>query len=617
MAALYDGDGNRLFTMDYTGENNDRWDIWIPECGGNADSVDDSAKDAMKELAGLVSWRDRRDYTITEYVNDVTKENEEVLAELNPRGKVTTAYTYGYNRESADVYGDTQYYLYDGQGNVSRISSEWGRVKETYNYDPYGNLTYGIPDNVNYYGFNGESSNLATGLQYLRARYYNPQNGNFITEDTYAGQISNPLTLNRYDYVSNNPVNYIDPSGHFGVFEQLGKDIGNFMKDPGTAIMEGLGAAWDGITSFGNKWNAYQQNQQYEHQLVAELVTGNLTKPGKTDKIASGTVEKLTDDKGTDTDSTKAEDKSNPLLEKVNQIAAVNEQQRQAELEIHQAYCDGLAELDKDGAIAAGIGVIAATGVATFLTGGGTTPQLISSIVGGLVGAIVHYIFADGDKEAAAAEGFMWGTITGVTLSTIGTTVGLLAELIPAIGIPAVAFALEGFLETTVEEFIYMQQGGTVSLAVFLTDWGWNSFTNGTNEPMRKLREWFKGKVGEGDSLFKKLLKFGDDHIPSPAEKETVEEILEGGSNFRNQDLLDSHYNKHGNEFGNITKEQYLQGANDLINSTSDDILTKTRANGDIIYYNPLTNEFAVKSADGYIRTYFKPSDGLDYFNRQ
>ena len=221
MAALYDGDGNRLFTMDYTGENNDRWDIWIPECGGNADKVDDSAKDAMKELASLVSWRDRRDYTITEYVNDVTCENEEVLAELNPRGKVTTAYTYGYQRESADVYGDTQYYLYDGKGNVDRISSEWGRVKETYNYDPYGNLTYGIPDTVNYYGYNGESSNLATGLQYLRARYYNPQTGNFITEDTYAGQISNPLTLNRYDYVSNNPVNYVDPSGHFGIFDAI------------------------------------------------------------------------------------------------------------------------------------------------------------------------------------------------------------------------------------------------------------------------------------------------------------------------------------------------------------------------------------------------------------
>ncbi len=92
---------------------------------------------------------------------------------------------------------------------------------------------------------------------------------------------------------------------------------------------------------------------------------------------------------------------------------------------------------------------------------------------------------------------------------------------------------------------------------------------------------------------------------------------FEGSISFRNQDLLDSHYNKHANEFGDISKEEYLKRAGNLINSTSDDILTKIRTNGDIIFYNPNTNEFAVKSADGYIRTYFKPSDGIDYFNRQ
>ena len=163
-------------------------------------------------------------------------------------GNVTTAYTYGYNRESADVYGDTQYYLYDGQGNVGRISSEWGRVKETFNYDPYGNLTYGIPDTVNYYGYNGESSNLATGLQYLRARYYSPQTGNFITEDTYAGQTSNPLTLNRYAYTSNNPVNRIDPSGHSWLgdlvggaskaLKKAGDAIGTAVKKAATAVVD-------------------------------------------------------------------------------------------------------------------------------------------------------------------------------------------------------------------------------------------------------------------------------------------------------------------------------------------------------------------------------------------
>ena len=50
-------------------------------------------------------------------------------------------------------------------------------------------------------------------LQYLRARYYDVERGNFLTEDTYLGDISAPLTLNRYNYVVSNPLNYIDPSG--------------------------------------------------------------------------------------------------------------------------------------------------------------------------------------------------------------------------------------------------------------------------------------------------------------------------------------------------------------------------------------------------------------------
>jgi len=86
---------------------------------------------------------------------------------------------------------------------------------------------------------------------------------------------------------------------------------------------------------------------------------------------------------------------------------------------------------------------------------------------------------------------------------------------------------------------------------------------------------------------------------------------------FRTQELLDSHYNKHGREFGTITKEQYLQGVNDLINSTGPNILTKTEEDGDTLIYNTDTNEFAVITPDNIIRTYFRPTDGIDYFNRQ
>lgn len=86
---------------------------------------------------------------------------------------------------------------------------------------------------------------------------------------------------------------------------------------------------------------------------------------------------------------------------------------------------------------------------------------------------------------------------------------------------------------------------------------------------------------------------------------------------FRSNDLYTSHYEKHKNEFGDITKQEYLQKANNLLNSNSNNILTKNENDGDALYYNKDTNEFIVLSTDGYIRTYFKPDDGIDYYNRQ
>ena len=87
---------------------------------------------------------------------------------------------------------------------------------------------------------------------------------------------------------------------------------------------------------------------------------------------------------------------------------------------------------------------------------------------------------------------------------------------------------------------------------------------------------------------------------------------------FRSEKLFDSHYEKHGAEFGDITQDEYLDLANELINAEGENILHKTeKEDGDFLYYDTETNEFLVLSTDGYIRTFFKPSDGLDYLERQ
>ncbi len=96
----------------------------------------------------------------------------------------------------------------------------------------------------------------------------------------------------------------------------------------------------------------------------------------------------------------------------------------------------------------------------------------------------------------------------------------------------------------------------------------------------------------------------------------TTEETITITYEFRKQQYLDEHFAKHGEEFDYQTAEEYLAGANRVINDPNS--LYKTEAeDGDHIYYLESSNEFVVVSTDGYIRTYFKPSAGIDYFNRQ
>lgn len=85
---------------------------------------------------------------------------------------------------------------------------------------------------------------------------------------------------------------------------------------------------------------------------------------------------------------------------------------------------------------------------------------------------------------------------------------------------------------------------------------------------------------------------------------------------FKNSYRLDEHYEKHGIEMGFESAEEYEEAAASVV--ANPDALHKLEAeDGDDVYYLEETNEFVIVSTDGYIRTYFNPSAGIDYYNRQ
>ncbi|WP_166445814.1 DNRLRE domain-containing protein [Enterocloster lavalensis] len=226
MAAAYDGDGNRAFQLNYNPEavcgygKNVSGEIYMPENSKN----EDGSLTAEGELFSYICSATGRAYDLTEYVNDTNRRYTEVLTAYTVNSQATESYSYAGNMrisrnniwtEARGVVCDqTSYYLYDGRGSVTANTWYNGMVTNVYQYDPYGQVTLGSTAHTDFYGYNAESYNPNTGLEYLRARYYNPNKGRFFQEDTYLGNIINPLTLNRYAYVVNSPLNYVDPSGY-------------------------------------------------------------------------------------------------------------------------------------------------------------------------------------------------------------------------------------------------------------------------------------------------------------------------------------------------------------------------------------------------------------------
>ncbi len=216
----YDGRGNLTqitlgsSTTSYSYDAADRLTrVTLPN-GTSASYAYDAAGRRVQQTVGT---------SVTNYLWDEASTSGDVVQETDGNGVTQASYVLGDDELLAQTRsGAVSYDLSDGQNNVRLLTDGNGAVTDHYTYDAYGNLLSSQGTTVNPYRYTGQQLDSLTGLYDLRARYYDPTSGRFLSRDTAGIDVSNPVEVNRYSYAQDDPINLIDPSGHDATDEDAG-----------------------------------------------------------------------------------------------------------------------------------------------------------------------------------------------------------------------------------------------------------------------------------------------------------------------------------------------------------------------------------------------------------
>ncbi|HEX9984114.1 MAG TPA: Ig-like domain-containing protein [Thermoanaerobaculia bacterium] len=141
----------------------------------------------------------------------------DIVYETN--GASSAGYSYGDGDLVHRAGATSSYYLQDGLGSIVGLTNAGGQETDRYRYDGFGVRYFATGTTPNPFGYRGQMTDDATGLQYLRARWFSPHVGRFTTRDTADFNLQDPIDLNRYNYAGSNPVNGFDPTGHSAMVE--------------------------------------------------------------------------------------------------------------------------------------------------------------------------------------------------------------------------------------------------------------------------------------------------------------------------------------------------------------------------------------------------------------
>ncbi|MGB7154128.1 MAG: IPT/TIG domain-containing protein [Candidatus Acidiferrales bacterium] len=202
----YDNNGNTISKTNSSGTTNYAWDfenrltqVTLPNSGGTVTfKYDPFGRRIYKQSPTATSI----------FVYD----GDNLVETMNGSGGEVASYAQGQNIDeplAMDRSGTIDYYEQDGLGSVTSLSASNGSLAQSYTYDSFGNTTNSSGSLTNFFRYTGREFDTETNLYYYRARYYDPTNGRFISEDLarFMGG------MDFYRYVANDPIRFSDPLG--------------------------------------------------------------------------------------------------------------------------------------------------------------------------------------------------------------------------------------------------------------------------------------------------------------------------------------------------------------------------------------------------------------------
>ena len=150
--------------------------------------------------------RQTLDGTPTNYTLDLAAGLTEVLSDG------ANAYLYGNGRLAEEQAAGWVYHLGDALGSVRQLADSSASVALAQSYEPFGETLTSAGTRTSNFQFTNEQTD-ATGLVYLRTRYYEPSVGRLLSRDVWEGNPNQPVSYNAWLYVHSNPTNWTDPTG--------------------------------------------------------------------------------------------------------------------------------------------------------------------------------------------------------------------------------------------------------------------------------------------------------------------------------------------------------------------------------------------------------------------